>query len=488
MKAIRSAARLCIIVAAGTVAVGCASPGRTQRHDVGFLYSRDLTLDGAGRSRAAGPLFESQCSTQRVFSALRPLYSELEDSTRDRTSRYVLWPVASHREMGKESSWRFLLLFGHDFDKEEPGSRYRLFLFPAFFAGRDAQREPYMALFPLGGTVHEFLGQDRITFFLFPLYCHTSVNQVHSWNVLWPIFSRTEGPGVHRARAFPFYGVSEREGKWAKRFVLWPLWTQTEYMYTNASGHAWMLWPLVGRVKLENQSSWMVLPPFFRWTRTEDRVAFYGPWPFFQYGSGDENRLYLWPLWGTSRRGEDHSGFALWPIVRWGRKRSGDQEKSWTTVAPVWHSGSFRSVSTNVAHANWETAGRNVKLWPLFSYRRVGNASFLRIPELWPLPPAAGVEQNWAPLWTLYSQSRWAGAEEDEFLWGLYRHRADAEGWSLSLFPLFFVSAGDGGRREWSVLQGLVGYRRSDEERMIRLLYVIRIRTEYRKEPDDQTP
>jgi hypothetical protein len=118
----------------------------------------------------------------------------------------------------------------------------------------------------------------------------------------------------------------------------------------------------------------------------------------------------------------------------------------------------------------------NVRFWPLFTYRREGDGSRLRIPELWPLPPTAGVEQNWAPLWSVYRRSRWFGSEEDEFLWGLCRHRSDRSGWRMSVYPLFAAGAGDGGRSsEWSILEGLVGYRRSDLGRVLKFLYVISI-------------
>lgn len=479
---------VCAVVAlAAVLSAGCATGVRRQGVDAGFLFSRDAALDGVPRLRLAGPLFETQCSTGRTFAALRPFYSEREDPVGERLSRYFLWPVASFHERWNETSWRFLLLFGHDFDSAEPGSRFKLFLLPFFFAGRDAQREPYAALFPLGGVIRDFLGQDRISFFLFPLYCHSSVNQTHSWHVLWPFFSRTEGPGVHRLGVFPFYGRSEQEGKWSKRYVLWPLWTQAEYAYSNSSGNAWMLWPALGRVSLDNQSSWLVLPPFFRWTRTADRVAFYGPWPFFQYGSGEKELLYLWPLWGRSRDKDERSGFALWPIVRWGGVMRGKEETRWFDVAPVLHYGIRAPVATNGTDTV-EVSARNVRVWPLFSYYRDGNASRFRFVELWPLPPAPGVEQNWSPLWTLYQSVRWEDAGEDELLWGLCRRRKGPEGWSLSVFPLVSASGGgDGTKSEWSLLRGLFGYSRGGSGGVFRLLYFIHLRTGGAKESKDKT-
>jgi hypothetical protein len=117
---------------------------------------------------------------------------------------------------------------------------------------------------------------------------------------------------------------------------------------------------------------------------------------------------------------------------------------------------------------------RYFKLWPLFSYRRDGDASRFRLPDLWPFIQTVGVEHNWSPLWTLYTQSRLGSAEDDEFLWGFYRHRRQEGTRRLSLFPVFERSRReDGAEVEWSVLKGLAAYRRFGLEYEFRLLYFL---------------
>jgi hypothetical protein len=466
-----TACRLAGLLAAAATVSGCAGVTVGRAFDCGPLAARDHALDGAGRLRALGPIVEVQASTGRTFRAVRPFYSELRNLSDDRVTRHMLWPLASEREFRNELQWRVLTAFGHDFDRGESGSRYRLMVFPLLFAGRDAQRDPYFALFPVGGSIHEFLGQDRVTFALFPLYARCSVGDREAWNVLWPLVAGSHSEKGDSFRVLPFYARSEREGRWSKRAVMWPFWTQARYDHPKSHGTAWMAWPLVGHVDLSDPTSWMVLPPLFRWSTSGELRKYYGPWPFLQHQSGRRDRLYLWPLWGRDGEEGRERGFALWPIVRWQQIRRQDGVVRSFRIAPVWSHEKRVSVADPRPEGG-TVVGRYVRLWPLFSYRRSGDASRLRLVELWPLPETAGVERNWAPFWSLYTQARLGPNEEDEFLWGLYRHREEAGARSVSLFPLFsFASGAEEKRLEWDVLKGLIGYRRLGLQYEFRLLY-----------------
>lgn len=120
----------------------------------------------------------------------------------------------------------------------------------------------------------------------------------------------------------------------------------------------------------------------------------------------------------------------------------------------------------------------DVKIWPLASYRRRGERSLLRAPDLWPVMNINQVERNYAPLWTLYSRERVGDAVETELLWGLYRQRKTEREKSGSIFPLvsWRRSRENEGDRKWSLLGGLVGYQREGGSRRLQLLYVIKLR------------
>ncbi len=443
--------------------------------DLGFFASRDKDIHGKERFRAIGPLLESRSGDDgSSFFAARPLYSfTYEPTNKDRSLQDFLWPLASRKVRDGESYWHFLPAFGQDFDDAAARARHRCHIYPLLFTGRDKDDEPYFALFPLGGTIHEFLGRDRVAFALFPLYCRSTVNDVVTHDVLWPIFSRSTGDGVYRFKAFPFYGVSKRANRYERRFVLWPFWTSTRYNFPDNSGYSFILFPLIGRARLRDQDSWTLLPPFFKWGRTPTMMAINCPWPFLQFSSGDVNKAYIWPLWGSRKRHDGKSWFFLWPIVHGERRMITETEELRRfLLVPII---SYESQTEKEEDNSVTVKKRYFRIWPLMSYKRSGGSTRFRALALWPGRQDSPMSRNWRPLWTIYSRDRKGALVEDEFLWGLYRHRRNhgkMRKWSL--FPLFSWESrvADPELVEWNVLKGLVGYRNKDKDKSFRFLYI----------------
>jgi hypothetical protein len=102
----------------------------------------------------------------------------------------------------------------------------------------------------------------------------------------------------------------------------------------------------------------------------------------------------------------------------------------------------------------------------------------LRVLALWPLKHTPAVERNWAPLWSLYSRERVGDGIESELLWGLYRHQRRNDSRRLSLFPLLQSSSSrienETPLRRWSLLYGLIGYRREGLHKQFRMLYFLK--------------
>ncbi|MCE9613747.1 MAG: hypothetical protein K8T26_05690 [Lentisphaerae bacterium] len=487
---------------------GCASVPRTVDRpaavpawDAGFVASGDRTLHGEGRVRAAGPLYESQASTNGMtFGAVRPFYSVVTDPARERTNRDLLWPVGHIRNTRTEREWHFLLGYGIDWDRDDPLSRYRFWVVPIAFSGRDREGERYHALFPVGGNLREFLGRDRISFVLWPIYAHAVTKDLESHHIVWPIVSWSKGDTEHGYRVFPLYGHYTDEGRLSKRFVLWPIWTSVQYEYPKEKGSGFILFPLFGHVRTTRQNGWMFLPPFFRWSKSEDTTQANLPWPIVHYTRGKTVRkVNVWPLWGTRSDKHIHRTYVLWPISRFDRLERADGEYRQGRVLPFFYYDSLRTptnrpsaaaggllsalllpapASTSpapaVAVAPGTVRARYVKLWPLFTYRRDGDTSLFGTLALWPLKQSPAIERNWAPIWTFYRVQREGAAREEELLWGLWRRTAGADGSRrAALFPLFASArAGDPAEyRRWSVLGGLYASERKGLKKRVRLLY-----------------
>ena len=454
---------------AGAFLLGIPSAGakRPDPFDAGFLASRHTDASGDERLKVAGPFVEMAHSTQGWhLAAFRPFYSSVSDPANERSRKDYLWPLGASRKIGNEEVSRFLLFFNYQHGEKQPNRRYRFWLLPFYFEGRDLKGERYRAIFPLGGTIREFIGQDEISFVLFPLHARSRINDVETSDWLWPIVSHTKGEGTERHRVFPFYGRSIREGQYDKRFVLWPFWTDVRYEYEGASGNGYLLFPFYGHMKLEDQESWWVLPPFFRYAKGERGSRLLAPWPFVQWETGPVEKFYLWPLWGHKKVFNHERWFLLWPIIWNEHTQRGGERQDRFMVVPFYYS-SKQGVS------NEPPRERSVKLWPLFSYRRVEDQSRFKTLELWPIAENPQVERNWAPFWTIYSSSRSGGNSDRELLWGLHRdQRRGPAGRFWSFFP-FWEWRRDRERTSWAIFKGLLGREREHSNTAWRVLFFL---------------
>jgi len=480
-----------LLVADG--AQGAVEP-RVVESDWGPVASWLADSDGNARFRAVGPFWERAEGTNGLSlrASPRPLWTRARNPAADRESWDVLWPLAAGSTFGKQKSWRVLISWFLDQDRTDPESQYRFWLLPIWFHGRDEQGASYAALFPLGGEVRNILVQDRIRFFLWPLWAQSRIHDVQTTDVLWPIWSRTTTPDRHleKFRVFPFYVWAKNVRQYEKHAVLWPLWTHARYTHPKANGTAWVLFPLVGRVNLENQKGWMFLPPFIQQIRSEKMTRTYCPWPFFQRETGFRERLVIWPLYGRRQDGALERRFWLWPLIVNEKNEWGFRKQNRWSLIPFYHNvtqsenprpaGRRRppAQESEPATPARVTANRT-KLWPLYSrnYDLEKDAYRLRLLDLWPAGHPPPVERSWAPLWTVLDY-RVNGADSDlDVLWGLYRDTRRGGARAFSLFPLWgHERTADDGARRWSVLKGLLAYDRTATNRQVRLLWLGRIR------------
>lgn len=389
-------------------------------------------------------------SAEMSFQAWRPFYST--STSAERWRKDYLWPLYTRKGFKQERYGRFLFLgWSADFSPET--ARHRTWLLPFYFRGTSAQGEDYLAIFPLGGTLHEFMTRDRIAFVLFPLYARSSINEVQTTSVLWPIGSKTSGDRVERFRIWPLYGTSVLEDEFRKKFVLWPVYTSVKYTNDRNPGGGFMLFPLYGRIATEKAANYWVLPPFFRFSRGDGSRVVHAPWPFIQWWDGEVHKRYVWPLYGKKQTDSFTRRFWLWPLVWDGWTAHAGYDAHRFRLLPFFHYESTIATQPNGPHAAGEARARYWKLWPLLSWERQAQASRVRLLELWPLRSTAGIERNWAPIWTLYRREKNPDTVSHHLLWGLYRQTKGAE------------------TMEWSLLKGLAGYKKSEKGRCFRLLF-----------------
>jgi len=414
-------------------------------------------LCGTASAGNLNPFYENLQTEKGSFFALRPFYSHAV--TEEGDIRDVFWPLYSRKSFKDEKTSRALIFyFTHKFNANEEAPRKRRWLLPVYFQGRDVNGKNYFALFPLGGTIYEFLGRDRLAFVLFPIFGKSQINEVKTTSVLWPVYSRTRGGGHKRDRVFPIIGKSTLPGKYKKKFVLWPFWTSAEYYHPGDSGKAWILFPLCGRAKMDNEKTLWVIPPFFRFTKGEKENRIFCPWPFFQKKDNERhNKLYVWPLWGRDQYagGLNHRNFLFWPFLWSSRTEQAHLTKTRRMALPFFFLERGFLREEGVPKKEQAEVSRYWKIWPLMSWQRNERASCFRMLELWPVKNAAPIERNWAPLWTFYKRTNVNGLICKDVLWFAWHSEREP--------------AAD--RTEWSLLKGLLSYKREGEARRVRVFW-----------------
>ncbi len=443
-------------------------------YDWGPFAASWIDANGNQRHRYVGPVFERIENPQGDTAlAARPLFHDWYQVEGDFNRREVLWPIWVNRSRGDSAYWRFLLNFGWNWDVNDPASRYRLWILPFYFQGRDVNGEDYLAVFPIAGSIHEFFFWDKIDFALFPLYVRSQMQDIVAKTFIWPIFSKTTGPRLKRFRVFPFYGYSEREGLGRKSFYLWPFLTTVHYTLPRSAGRGWILFPLLGHLKLTDQETWWFIPPIFRYSIGEDQNRIYGPWPFFQKEEGEVDKFYIFPIYGRKQHAGYNKQFFLWPLGQYeSTKKDTGEKKKFHFIPFVYY---FYENPSAPMEAESDGEASYVKIWPIFqnSSKHEGQVTRFTFPDLNPMR-GGPIERNYAPYWHLFVHTKHYDAVDTEILWGLYRSAKRGEDYKYrSLFPLFNYTRDNGDdEKHFQLFKGLIGRHRVGEKKRWQFLYL----------------
>lgn len=449
-----------LLFAAAFVA-GCASPTTGRLRDAHLLYGGG---EGIAEARKAGPFYDyARNADGAERSSFRPLlYTHIEAEGGKAVRREVAWPVYDSSRRGDSLTWRFVIWFGYDKDTDDPDSQYRAWLFPFWFQGKTKCGESYAAFFPIYGTIRDMYW-ERIHFALFPVWIEYDRNGHESWSVLWPLISKTRGEVFNGFKVFPFYGQMERKDVEKTKFAMWPFWTSGEH-YGRNPGRSWMLFPVMGRVERELESSLLVVPPLFNFTRGKGELDYYRkincPWPLVQiHDTKYEHKRYYLPFWGR-KYDDDGTYDSLWvmyPLYHSRRmERAGRLERT--------HSALFVYADSVISADRdkdgvFETEIENYRrLWPVFSHRKDPSNSYFKFPDLSFSKRVDVLDRNLLGMFTLYTRGATVEPRrvDHELLWGMINRGYGEEYDVLRIWP-FYSHRREADEWSWSVLGGLVG-------------------------------
>ena len=404
-----------------------------------------------------GPFFELGQSQDGVdLLAVRPFYSRVADTNLHERITDVVWPWSSFHRREDYADWWAFPAFGKDENVADPFSRHTFWLLPVYWQGRTRGGADFAALFPVYGSVRDFMWIDELHFTLFPLYVNYRQGRQETTSYLWPIVQRETGPTRQRACIFPVYGTSTSATE-RSSFTFWPFWTQQVFDGPKKHGTAEMLFPVYARVDTDRQQGGMVLPPFISWmTGTNGETSLRCPWPFYDTASkkGSEKNN-LWPLWTHTEMPTGQRGTIAWPFWWEESTEFGGRREQSETLVPFYHAAR-NEVRTN---DQVRTDLDYVRVWPFYSREETPARTRIRVPELTFMRDGQGLERNWAPFWSWYVQNAQGGALDHDLFWGLARWGRQCDHTCYTQLGLLAEwQRPPNGALAWQVFGGLFGH------------------------------
>lgn len=413
----------------------------------------------------AGPLFFHQNNGEEEVRGLRPLF--LTTRRGDAVESNILFPLFTwHREPGY-SSFSFFHLIEHQSNgAAHSRDNQRFDIWPVYFSRRAADPEKsYEAFFPLGGTIKNRLGRQRISFFLFPLYLQTEKAGRRVTHTPWPIVRNYEGPGYDGFEVWPLFGRNRHAGDYDHGFMLWPLFYHSiDHLSAPEPDERVGALPFYARATGPGYKSETYVWPFFGYTHRTAPETYHERrylWPFLVQGRGDVRLINRWaPFYTHSNiKGYDKTWY-LWPLYRhvaW--KANGlRQEKDQLLFFLYWSLEQHSLKNPDAAPA------RKTHLWPLFTAWDNG-AGRSQVQALSPFevffPNNNKVRRLWTPLFALYQYDHQADQSvRHAFLWNAVTWRRSPDSAEFHLGPLLGVRRDPEGKRV-SVGLGLFGIQRT---------------------------
>ena len=355
--------------------------------------------------QALGPVFEKKDD----ITAVRPLFFNDKDETD------FLYPLGrSHQGIT-----RFLPIYYSD--SNEPNTHTSIF--PVFWG--KYMGKPYGGVFPLFGKMLHRFGKDEAEFCLWPVYMRTMVGEKSTYTMFWPIFTYSKGTSY---KVFPLYGW-EKHFSGVSQYLFWPL-----LFRERGDKNMDAFLPLFQYTTWEDAWSGSILWPFFSYGRDYNRnqTGLDAPWPLIKYARGEYNQTMVFPLYYSYERGDIYkTKMYLWPI--WYDSKVTDVNNNYYK-----NNGRFCILISWRKIISQGNDSLQLNLWPLYYITKDEDLTFWHFPSVFPFD-YPGVENNWAPIFTLISYEKKYDKIHFDILWNTFYLERNAEimRWALSFLMSF---------------------------------------------------
>lgn len=403
-----------------------------------------IKRDGSVESgEYVGPLFFHQTRADGAkFEGFRPFHLKMTEGTRETNT--LLYPFFTWQ---KEADYRYFTFFNlinsrQRTDRDAQTVR-SLDVWPFYFSRQSGDpATDYRALFPLGGTIRNRFGRDRIRFALFPLYADVEKSGSHTTHAPWPFLNFIHGADDHGFEFWPFFGHRGRAGDYERQFYLWPLiYKSSRNLSEPEPDVKFGVLPFYTRDTKPGYINTNYFWPFLGSTHRADPAKYDETryfWPFLVQGRGTEKYVNRWgPFYTRSiAKGIDQTWIG-WPLFRhseW-EENGVAQEKNQFLFLLYW-SLKQRSLANPAAPPASKT-----HLWPLASIWNNG-AGRRQVQLLSPFevlfPANEPIRQTYTPLFAVYRyEQRAPGDTRHSFLFSLLSWKNTPAEKEFHLGPLF---------------------------------------------------
>jgi hypothetical protein len=440
-----------------------------------FTGQQEEATGDFDRWQAFGPFVFGRHTEGASATGVRPLWVRIDDLERDRMGVHVLYPLFNYRSNPQGVSWDIFNLLRFDrFGPEEAENVRTAHLFPILFFRQDPDRpeRSYFGIFPIAGTAQNQLGYTRLMWFPFP-FMRLERGEVTTVAMPWPFLRFVQGPGVSGYHIWPLYGSVAHEGRFERRYWLWPLgYRVRNELWKEQPFEAFGFLPFYAQSVSETAESRSFIWPFFGYTDSRSPEYFETRyfWPFVVQRRG-ESYVNRWaPFYSRSVRSGVEKRWIAWPIYREESRIERDllHEKTQVLYFLYWNLRQSDPVNEE------RPAAVKRHVWPFFSYWDNG-ADRRQVQVLNPFevfyPQNDIMRVIYTPLFALYRFDRQDEATtRNSLIFDFVTWGRTTETSHFHVGPLVQTSAEDEGRR-WEVLKGLVGYDGTAERRRVRLFW-----------------
>lgn len=401
---------------------------------------------------------------------IRPAIARYESP--EKTSNYFLYPLGTSHNEPNHLYWTAPMgLFNYDtfYNHRKVYRQGNFFPFYFFRSGFGTSND-YAAIWPLGGTVRNFLGKEEARWFLWPLWVKTKNSGTINYWYPWPFINYRCGTS-HGLAIYPLGGHFFQKNVYDERYFLWPL----GYRYINFERQELKkgFLPFYAYERSPNVRDLSIIWPIWG-HRKENKPAYEEHrilWPLWVKGHGDIRYVNRWaPFYTHSENKKRHykKTWYLWPFIKEQYWHENDihihQEQFLYFI--FWH-------QEQKSDKNPKFLAKKIHFWPIYSYWDNGQGheqmQMLSPFEVF-FPNNAMVRDIYTPLFALYRYDENNGVVRQDFLFRLFQEERNGNDVHLHCnFLLDYKNAES--EKRFSLLNGLFEYKKISGEKTFKLFW-----------------